>query len=36
LSEDPQPAEFEKLSGQEKYRLRRGDYRITVKSRMKR
>jgi len=28
LSEDPQPVGCEKLSGQERYCLRQGDYRI--------
>ncbi len=28
LSEDPRPAGCEKLSGQERYRFRQGDYRI--------
>jgi mRNA interferase RelE/StbE len=28
LASDPRPAGAEKLSGQEKYRLRQGDYRI--------
>ena len=28
LSENPRPAGCEKLSGQERYRLRQGDYRI--------
>ena len=28
LSQDPRPAGSEKLSGQDKYRLRQGDYRI--------
>jgi mRNA interferase RelE/StbE len=28
LSEDPRPSGCEKLSGQERYRLRQGDYRI--------
>jgi mRNA interferase RelE/StbE len=28
LSEDPRPAGIEKLSGQERYRVRQGDYRI--------
>ena len=28
LSEDPRPAGGEKLSGQERYRVRQGDYRI--------
>ncbi len=28
LAADPRPAGSEKLSGQEKYRLRQGDYRI--------
>jgi mRNA interferase RelE/StbE len=28
LSEEPRPAGIEKLSGQEKYRVRQGDYRI--------
>ena len=28
LSEDPRPAGVEKLSGQERYRVRQGDYRI--------
>lgn len=28
LSDDPRPAGAEKLSGQERYRVRRGDYRI--------
>ncbi len=28
LSDDPRPAGCEKLSGQEKFRLRQGDYRI--------
>jgi mRNA interferase RelE/StbE len=28
LALDPRPAGVEKLSGQEKYRLRQGDYRI--------
>ena len=28
LADDPRPAGCEKLSGQEKHRLRQGDYRI--------
>jgi mRNA interferase RelE/StbE len=28
LSEDPRPAGVEKLSGQERYRVREGDYRV--------
>jgi len=28
LAEDPRPAGAEKLSGQERYRVRQGDYRI--------
>ena len=28
LATDPRPPECEKLSGQEKYRVRQGDYRI--------
>lgn len=28
LADDPRPAGCEKLSGQDKYRLRQGDYRI--------
>ncbi len=28
LSEEPRPAGSEKLSGQERYRVRQGDYRI--------
>jgi mRNA interferase RelE/StbE len=28
LAEDPRPVEAEKLSGDEKYRIRQGDYRI--------
>lgn len=28
LSEDPRPSGIEKLSGQERYRMRQGDYRI--------
>ncbi len=28
LSEEPRPSGSEKLSGQERYRLRQGDYRI--------
>lgn len=28
LSQDPRPAGSEKLSGQDRYRLRQGDYRI--------
>ncbi len=28
LADDPRPAGCEKLSGQDKYRLRKGDYRI--------
>lgn len=28
LSDDPRPAGVEKLSGQERYRVRQGDYRI--------
>ncbi|MEX2270473.1 MAG: type II toxin-antitoxin system RelE/ParE family toxin [Vicinamibacterales bacterium] len=28
LGSDPRPAGAEKLSGQEKYRLRQGDYRV--------
>ena len=28
LAEEPRPAGCEKLSGQERYRLRQGDYRI--------
>ncbi len=28
LSEDPRPPGVEKLSGQERYRVRKGDYRI--------
>jgi len=28
LAENPRPAGCEKLSGQEKYRIRQGDYRI--------
>lgn len=28
LADDPRPVGCEKLSGQEKYRLRQGDYRI--------
>jgi mRNA interferase RelE/StbE len=28
LGKDPRPAGFEKLTGQERYRLRRGRYRI--------
>lgn len=28
LADQPRPPECEKLSGQEKYRLRQGDYRI--------
>ena len=28
LSEDPRPAGSEKLSGQERYRVREGDYRV--------
>ncbi len=28
LAEDPRPAGCEKLSGQEKYRIRQGNYRI--------
>jgi mRNA interferase RelE/StbE len=28
LSEDPRPVGAEKLSGQERYRVRQGDYRI--------
>jgi mRNA interferase RelE/StbE len=28
LSDEPRPAGVEKLSGQERYRVRRGDYRI--------
>ena len=28
LAENPRPVVYEKLSGQEKYRIRQGDYRI--------
>lgn len=28
LADDPRPEGYEKLSGQERYRLRQGDYRI--------
>jgi len=28
LSEDPRPLQSEKLSGEEKYRIRQGDYRV--------
>jgi mRNA interferase RelE/StbE len=28
LPEDPRPSAIEKLSGQERYRMRQGDYRI--------
>jgi mRNA interferase RelE/StbE len=28
LSEDPRPSEVEKLSGQDRYRIRQGSYRI--------
>jgi mRNA interferase RelE/StbE len=33
LSEDPRPAGVEKLSGQERYRVREGDYRIVYEIR---